>query len=384
MVLLTACAGPRLSAVTPSGALKKLPPSSYPALLDGGDPGALAKSVAHSLDYFSKLPPDRVIVFGTQRYDVSETVSSLSAFKEFLDSGPSHALLKEYVAGHFDVYESSGSDGRGTVLYTGYYTPELSARSAPDDDYRFPVYRLPDDIVTADLGLFREKYKGEKIAGLMSEGRFIPYYTRRDIDAGALTGHSLELAWCSDPVELFFMQVQGSGVLTYSDGTVKHANYAGANGRRYRSIGRLLIEQGKATLDVMSLNWIRDYLTAHPDEAPDILNYNESYVFFRLEDDGPFASTGVVVTPERTIAVDDSLFPPGALAFIETETPAFKGGDAPSGWEPYSRFVMAQDAGGAIKTPGRADIYFGTGDEARQKAGYMRRKGRLYFLAGKR
>jgi len=279
------------------------------------------------------------------------------------------------------VYASTGSDGRGTVLYTGYYTPELDASPVRDEAHPFAIYAMPDDVVTAELGLFRPKYMNDRLSGMVVDGRYVPYFSRKEIEDGALSGRGLELAWCKDPVELFFMHVQGSGVLAYPDGTRKHANYAGANGRPYRSIGRLLIERRKATLDKMSLSFIQTYLRLHPEEAGEIMDYNESYVFFRLEDDGPFGSTGVPVTPERSVAVDNSLFPAGALAFIETEVPVFTDGK-PDGWEPYSRFVMAQDTGGAIKTAGRADIYFGSGELARLRAGYMRREGRLYFLAG--
>ena len=216
----------------------------------------------------------------------------------------------------------------------------------------------------------------------MDGGRFVPYFSRREVDElGALSGRGLEIAWCASLADVFFMQVQGSGVLIFPDGTSVHANYAGANGREYRSIGRLLIEQGKAGREEMSLAFLRTYLKSHPDEAIPIMDYNESYVFFAVDETGPYGSLGVPVTPGRSIATDGAFFPQGALAFIETETPAYTGHLGLAGWTPYSRFVLNQDKGGAIKGPGRVDIYFGTGEPAQIKAGYMRREGRLYFLS---
>ncbi|HLB25949.1 MAG TPA: MltA domain-containing protein [Nitrospirota bacterium] len=389
--LLSACAAqrpaekPSAPAPAPAAALVKLHPGEYPALMDGGDPLTLAGSVRYSLDYLSKLPPEKTLHFGQEEYLPSELIGQLSAFEEFLRSGPSAGLVKAYTLEHFDVYASAGHDGLGTVLFTGYYTPELAASPAPDDTFRYPLYALPDDLIKADLGLFREKYRGEKLAGMVKGREFVPFYSRGEIEEGrALSGRGLELAWCADPVEVFFLQIQGSGVLVFPDGTRRHANYGGANGRPYRSIGKLLVEQGRAELGEMSMDFLKKYLRERPDEAVDVLNYNESYVFFRLEDAGPYGCLGEPVTDERSIATDASVFPPGALAFVETEFPVSGPAGEVAGWEPYSRFVMNQDTGGAIKGPGRVDVYFGSGETARFRAGHMRREGRLYFLAGKR
>ena len=241
----------------------------------------------------------------------------------------------------------------------------------------------PDDLITADLGLFRDSLKGEKVVGRVDGKSFVPYFSREQIEGGALAGRGLEAAWCSDPVDIFFMQVQGSGVLAYDDGVRVHANYAGANGRPYRSIGKLLIDQGISSRDEMSLAFLKKYLKEHPEESDAVMDYNESYVFFRLEDDGPYGCLGVPVTGERTIATDKRLYPPGALAFIDTEAP-LPLPDGSVGWGPYRGFVMDQDTGGAIKGPGRVDIYFGSGEQAAFRAGYMKRKGRLYYLAGRK
>ncbi|MBI5189573.1 MAG: MltA domain-containing protein [Nitrospirae bacterium] len=383
-MFLSACAGPQAGPEAQAPALVRVSSFDHPDFTDEGDLSSLSASVSQSIAYLEKLPPERAFTFDDTSYTAPKMARSLTALRDFLLTNPAPDALSEYVAEHFDVYESVGSDGYGTVLFTGYYTPELDAHAEPDDVYQYPLYRLPDDLVSVDLGLFREKYKGEKIVGRVEGGSFVPYHTRRDIDnAFALSGRGLEIAWLSDPVEIFFLQVQGSGVLRFPDGGIKHVNYAGANGRAYRSIGKFLVEQGKASLDEMSLDFLKAYLRAHPDEAMDILNYNESYVFFTLADDGPFGSLGLPVTGERSIATDKAVFPPGGLAFIETDLPSFNDAGEVTGLEAYSRFVLDQDTGGAIKGPGRVDIYFGFGEEARRRAGYMKQFGRLYYLVGR-
>jgi len=353
--------------------------------VDTGGAASLAESVSFSIDYIGKLPPEKALHFGRDEYTASEMSASLAQFHKFLLTSPDYKAIKEFVTAHFNVYAAPGSGPDGAAFFTGYYTPDVAASASPDETFKYPLYGMPADLVTADLGLFREIYKGEKVTGRVEGGTLVPYYTRADIDgAGALSGRGLELAWCRDPVELFFMQVQGSAVLSYPDGTTRHANYKGANGRQYRSIGKLLIDEGKADKDTMSMDLLKSYLRAHPDEAGSILNYNESYVFFELSDSGPYGSLGEPVTPMRTIATDSSLYPPGALVFIDTEIPDFYPGPTPIGWGRWTAFALNQDTGGAIKGPGRADIYFGYGDFGRLKAGHMKRAGRLYFLAGKR
>ena len=172
-------------------------------------------------------------------------------------------------------------------------------------------------------------------------------------------------------------------MLRFPDGSRKHVNYAGENGREYRSIGAILMKKCLAEGGKMSLEWLKDYLHSHPGEMNSILDKNKSYVFFTLSGDGPFGCLDEPVTGGRSIAVDNEIFPPGALAFVDTREPDFKVYDKPSVWSPFRRFVMAQDEGGAIKGPGRVDIYFGYGRKAAEEAGFMKRGGRLYFLAPK-
>ncbi len=383
-LLLASCAGPPIAPERPRPALVRLQPSGYPDFIDKKDTASLSESVGYSLEYLSKLPKDTLIDYGEDHVPVQALMGSLVSFSKFLASDPSPEEVRKYVVENFEVYAAPGRGGDRPVLFTGYFTPELEARRQRDDTFRYPIYKLPEDLVVADLGLFDHRFEGEKAVGVVKDGEFLPYYSRREIDDdGGIAGRGLEIAWCSDPIGIFFLQIQGSGTLVFEDGTTKHINYAGANGRPYRSIGKLLIAQGKATDQEMSLDWLRAYLVSHPAEARQIMDYNESYVFFKMEDRGPYGTFEVPVTGERSIATDKDCFPPCAPAFIETEVPAFDRDGKLTGWEPYEGFVMNQDTGGAINGPGRVDIYFGAGKLAERRAGYMNRVGRLYFLAPK-
>ncbi len=388
---IAACAGPKEVSRKPRGekppkpvapsALVRLRQQDYPDFLDGAEPFSLARAAANSIDYFLKLPRKQ-IMFGHDRYSARGMAKSLSDFREFLLAGPSAGLIKKYVTEKFNVYESTGSNGSGRVLFTGYYCPEIEASLTPDEKFKYPLYKKPDDLVLADLGRFRKNMKGT-LLGRVENGRFVPYHKRKEIREGALDGRGLEIAWCADPTEIFFLQVQGSGVLSFPDGSRKHINYAGENGRAYRSIGAVLMDKCRAEGGVMSLEWLKNYLHSHPEEMDSVMDQDDSYVFFTLADDGPFGCLGEPVTGGRSIAVDHAVFPSGALAYVDTEAPDFTGADSPSGWSAFKRFVLAQDAGGAIKGPGRVDVYFGYGDDAGKKAGWMKRDGRLYFLAAK-
>ena len=221
----------------------------------------------------------------------------------------------------------------------------------------------------------------EKVVGRVDGEHFLPYYTRREIDEmGTLSGRGLEVAWVRDPVDVFFLHIQGSGVIRLPDGRQLSVGYAAQNGRPYRSIGRFLIDTGKIAKEEMSMQRLRRYLAENPTERSEIFAYNESYVFFRVVQDGPLGSLEVPVTGGRTIATDSRLFPKGALVFIQTQIPMVDSSGQLAGWRPITRFVLNQDTGGAIRGYQRADIYFGTGDGAGDLAGYMNRPGRMFFV----
>lgn len=370
---------------------KPLPPlvpvslEDCPSFQDDLDRQSLEQAALRSLEYFNRLPEIRVYKVGKADYSVAELKESLSTFLDLLRSSASDEIFRRRIRETFDVYKSVGSDNEGRVLFTGYYAPLIDGSLEETEEYRFPVYRTPDDHIVVDLGMFREKYQGERIIARYENGQILPYYTREDIDTDhSLRGRGLEIAWLADPVDLFFLHIQGSGLVRLRDGTIMQISYAQANGHPYRSVGRLLIDGGKIAAEDMSLRSIKRYLREHPEEMREILNHNESYVFFRIVNEGPVGSLDVPVTAGRTIATDSSFFPKGVLAFIRTQKPVIADNGTIESWESFSRFVFNQDTGGAITGPGRVDIYCGEGDVAGIMAGHMKEVGELYFLVKKR
>jgi membrane-bound lytic murein transglycosylase A len=217
--------------------------------------------------------------------------------------------------------------------------------------------------------------------GRLSGHRVVPYYNRKDIEeSDVLAGKAPVLAWLEDPIDLFFLQIQGSGRVVLDNGEALNLHYDSTNGQPYRSIGRLLVEEGKIPLPEMSMQRIRDFLAAHPEQTRGILNHNPSYVFFRIEEDGPLGFLEVKLTPGRSIALDHRLFPLPALVYIETEKPVLDADGRIARWEPFGRFVVSQDTGGAIRGPARADLFWGHGPYAEAAAGHMRHRGQLYLM----
>jgi membrane-bound lytic murein transglycosylase A len=194
-----------------------------------------------------------------------------------------------------------------------------------------------------------------------------------------LSGKYLEILWCNDIVDIYTLQVQGSGKADLGDGTILSVLYNGQNGRAYNSIGKYLIDSGIMTKQNMSMQAIRTYLRTHPDAVNTVLVQNPSYVFFRLDTGPSRGSIGVPLTAGRSVATDSRIFPKGALGFIVSQKPVIEDGIIKS-WVPFTRFVLNQDTGGAIKGPGRADLFWGQGQEAELGAGFMQHEGELYFL----
>jgi len=359
--------------------------SEVPFPADDLDTESLRRAIEQSLTYYDRVPATTVFSFGRDCYTLSDMKASLLEFLEIVAASRSDDERNKRIGDAFRVYKSVGRGVPGRVLFTGYYEPLLHGSLEKTDRYRYPLYRIPDDHVTIDLGQFRDRYRGESVIARIDRGRIVPYYTRRDIDVDdRLKGRGLELAWVDDPVDLFFLHIQGSGMVELPDGTVMKVSYAHKNGHPYRSIGRLLVDRGKMSLEGSSLQSIKRYLRDHPQEMADILAHNESYVFFRRVEEGPIGCLDVPVTSGRSIATDSSLYPRGALAFIRTKKPLMAADGSITGWVPLSRFVLNQDTGGAIKGPGRVDLFCGNGRYAEVWAGNLKEEGELYFLVRKR
>jgi membrane-bound lytic murein transglycosylase A len=373
--IMCGCAAPTLEALVP------VRPSRLPRFADDMHFDGLEHSIRQSIAYLNRVPSDKEFVFGNDRYSAAHMILSLETFITFIHSRPSSGQIRQFLRENYRVYRSAGKDGNRQVLFTGYYEPFLKGTAERNGAYTIPILGRPDDLVRIDLSLFSERFTGETIVGRLADFTLVPYYDRRQIEQnGFLNGRAPVLAWLKDPVDLFFLQIQGSGRIFLNNGAVLNVHYDSTNGHPYRSIGRLLIDEGKIPKSEMSMQQIRTYLHNHPEERETILYHNPSYVFFKLETDGPIGYLEVKLTPGRSIAVDYRLFPLPALAYIETEKPLVGGSGEIIRWEKFSRFAVSQDTGGAIRGPARSDLFWGNGTYAEIAAGHMQHKGKLYFL----
>ena len=364
------------AAKTAEGALEELAPDAFPAFADDLEYAGLDDALDRSATWLARLAaadPGRTFAFGRERVPIQKVQATLARFRELALARPSPEALAAALRREFRVFRSIG-DGRGTVLFTGYYLPELRGSLARQGPYQIPLHRAPDDLVVVRAKDFPAL--SDDLVGRVDGGRLVPYPTRAEIAGGALERKSAELCFVDSRVDAFFVEIQGSGIVRFEDGTSRVVTFAGKNGHRYGAVGAELVRRGALAKDDVSMQSIKAWLAANPAEVPGLLATNPSYVFFRWAD-APTGSLGVPVTPDRTIAADARVFPKGALAFVETERPVDAAGAA---MRPCSRFVLDQDAGGAIRTSARIDLYLGSGAYAENAAGRMRQPGRLYYL----
>lgn len=285
------------------------------------------------------------------------------------------ASLRAFFETHFTPYTVVNADGSVEGTITGYYEPLLRGSRTQTAQYRFPVFGVPDDLLVVDLSDVYPELKHMRLRGRLDGQRVVPYYNRADIEAGKAAVAGRELLYVDDAIDLFFLQIQGSGQVLLDNGERVRVGYADQNGYPYRSVGKLLVDRGELTVDQASMQGIKAWGLRNPEKLPELLNANASYVFFRelpVSGVGPPGALGVSVTPGRTLAIDPRVIPLGAPVFLSTTLPQTT--------TPLNRLMMAQDTGGAIKGAVRADFYWGTGEEAGTQAGRMRQTGRLWVL----
>ena len=338
----------------------------------------LETAAEQSIRYYEKLPPDKTFQYNGLNYSPEEMLASLKLFTKIIKDSGSKELMQQ-LREKFLFFESRNR--KGEAFFTGYYEPLVEGSLSPTEKFTVPVYRRPDDLIEVDLGQFAGKWKNEKIVGRLKGGQLVPYDSREEIVYGeSLKGRAEAIAYVNE-IELFFLQVQGSGLVRLPDGKIKRINYDEKNGHPYRSIGRILKE--RIAPDEVSLQSIKAYLYENPDEVREILTHNQSYVFFREVEEGPLGYIEVPLTPNRSIAMDRKVIPRGGLAFIETDIPVFKNGRV-AGWKPLKRFVLVQDTGGAIRGHGRVDIFFGHDENAELLAGHLKQRGRVFLIVARK
>lgn len=380
-LLLTSCARTKLNrvedAMRPAG--RNIRPISRDAL---GAESFLTTLKKH-IDVMktSRLVADPM-TFGKRKISKAQYISALEKILEARDN------YLNYINENFDVMEVYGRENWGEVLATGYYEPLLNGSRTKTDRFSTPLYKAPEDLVTVDLKLFESMFKRydfpAQLTGKLKGHTLVPYFDRKEIDLDKkLEGKNLELAWV-DPAEAFFLHIQGSGVVRFDNDEELHIGYDAQNGHPYMAIGKLL--HHVIPKEEMSTQKIKAYLkTLTKEQQQELLNKNPSYVFFKKLDGDAITYAGMEVSEGRTIATDNVFFPKGALAYLDIEEPRFldKLAEVPSEWVKVPRLVFDQDTGGAIKGGDRVDLYFGKGDEAFQKAGVMKRMGKLYYLVPK-
>ena len=290
-----------------------------------------------------------------------------------------HAVVRHFFESWFTPYLVLGY-GNPEGLFTGYYEAELRGSRRQHGPYQVPIYGRPGDLVSVDLGRFRGDWEGRHIAGRIAGGQLVPLESRAEIENGALAGQGLEFLWVDDPIDAFFLHVQGSGRVVMEDGSVVRLGFAGRNGHPYRAIGRDLVERGAIPKHLISMQSIRAWLKSHPSQGARLMARNPSFIFFHaVARDGVTSATGaqgVVLTPGRSLAVDRQFVPLGVPVWLDTTDP-----QDPS--RSLRRLVVAQDTGGAIKGPVRGDLFWGFGAAAAEKAGPMKQKGSYYLLLPK-
>ncbi len=351
-----------------------------PDLLDEGPMASLERAVRKNLEYLDRLGPDHVFQYGSHTVSCRRVRETQAHFLTLLAQRPSPEALERAVKKDFTLYRATGRKGNRKVLFTGYFEPVYDGSLLPDETCRYPIYSMPDDLLTIDLSPFGEAFQGKRITARIEGQKVLPYHSRSDIeDQKVLADRGLEIAWLKDPLDVAFLHIQGSGRLRLPGGDAISVGYAGSNGRPYRSIGRYMLDHGFLTREEMSMQAIRRYLRDHPEVRDEVLNHNPSYIFFTTKPNGPFGNIQVQLTPGRSMAMDSRIFPKGALCFIATQKPVMQD-DTIQEWVDMSRFMVNQDTGGAIRGAGRADIFWGQGPYAEMAAGHMKHEGDLYVL----
>ena len=291
--------------------------------------------------------------------------------------------VRNFFETHFSPYRVAAADGKDTGLVTGYFEPLQKGSREPTAQFAVPLYAPPDDLLTVDLSDLYPELKDKRVRGRVDGRKVVPYWTRAGIEHGDAPLAGKALVYLGDPVEAFFLEIQGSGRIELEDGSVIRVGYADQNGHPFRSVARVLIDRGELPPERASMQGIIAWAKAHPDQLRALLDENPSYVFFReipaptpgsldAQIDGPIGTLGVPLATQRTIAIDPRAIPLGAPVFLATTMPLST--------TPLQRLVLAQDTGGAIRGAVRADYFWGFGPGAGREAGRMRQEGRMWLL----
>lgn len=288
---------------------------------------------------------------------------------------PDNATLSDYFEKNFVPYQILNPDGSIEGLITGYYEPLLQGSRRPSERYRFPLYAAPSELLVIDLGTVYPEIENMKLRGRLNGRNVVPFYSRAEIMNNPKILSDYEFLWVDDKIELFFLQIQGSGRVELENGEILKIGYAEHNGHPYRSIGKLLVQKGELPLEKASMQGIKQWGQQNPGKIDNLLQQNSRFIFFReLPNDlsGPLGALGVPLTAGRSLAIDPRAVPQGAPVFLATTWPNTN--------KPLQRLMVAQDTGNAIKGNVRADFFWGFGSEAENQAGKMKQAGKMWVL----
>jgi membrane-bound lytic murein transglycosylase A len=315
-------------------------------------------------------PSLRAFLGGCARLAAAKKACELAKAVPPGDEGAARRLFESEFTPYAVVSSESGDRG----LITGYYEPIINGSRTQTALHRHPIYGVPDDLVVVDLGTVSPETRGLRLRGRLDGRRLVPYWSRGEIDARGSALAAPVIAWSADPVELFFLQIQGSGQVQLENGERLRVGYAEQNGHPYRSLGRHLVERNELLLEQASMQGIKAWAAANPAKLQEALSQNPSYVFFRElpTSDGPIGALSVPLHAERSLAVDRRFIPLGAPVYLATTFPLSE--------QPLERLMAAHDTGGAIRGVVRGDFFWGTGPDAGSQAGRMRQQGRLWLL----
>jgi membrane-bound lytic murein transglycosylase A len=327
----------------------------------------LRLAITNSLNYMAK--PSSTKFYPVSGITHAQALDSLKEFARILDSKLSGTKLNEAIKQTFDVYMSVGCDDKGTVLFTGYYTPIFEGSMTRTEKFRYPLYKTPSDLV--------KNTDGDILGRRGADGQISPYPARAEIEKSAMLKGN-ELIWLSDPFEVYVIHVQGSARLKLPNGEQVTVGYDASNGQEYHSINTELVKDGKIPADKIGLATMIAYFKQHPDQINTYVQRNPRFVFFNLAKGEPLGCLNEPVIAMRSIATDKSIFPRANLTFITTKLPREVGGTITN--RVYSGFALDQDAGGAIRAPGKCDVYMGAGITAEKLAGQTYQEGKLYYL----
>lgn len=371
-------------------ALDPVPMTALPGWESDDFTGFLS-AFTRSCTVLARLPDDRAMgpfaVFGR----VADWRGVCARAPQPAEKGVDRSAIAAFLTTEFAAFAMRPT-ATEPGLFTGYYEPELRGSRVRGPGFTVPLYAPPEDLVMVDLGAFRSELRGQRIAGRVASGRLQPFEERSAIARGEGVGDARVLVWLADPVDAFFLHIQGSGRIRLRGGGVMRVGYAADNGHVYAAIGRRLIDIGAVPRAEMSMQAIRAWLEANPDRQGEIFAYNPAYIFFRAlpptEDPsaGPLGAQGISLTPRRSLAVDRGIYPLGLPIWIDSF--AATGPDGKS--EPFQALLVTQDTGSALKGVVRGDVFWGSGDAAGVIAGRMAAPGRVFVLlpralcAGKR